>query len=116
MSEDLRMTSTEREDYLRSEISRLSSELVKWQRIRTPTHGSCCTCQKCGLYYDSCRCDLDEVADENSILRNALMEIYEASNCTCHPYWTDRNMHDSECPSRFQEIANKALEVKTPQP
>jgi DNA repair exonuclease SbcCD ATPase subunit len=35
----------------------------KWRRIRTPTHGTCCTCQACGLGYDECRCDLDEAVD-----------------------------------------------------
>ncbi len=27
---------------------------------RTPTHGSCCTCQKCGNYYDDCICQYFE--------------------------------------------------------
>ncbi|HSW65450.1 MAG TPA: DNA translocase FtsK [Dissulfurispiraceae bacterium] len=49
---------------LRAEVERLRGEVLKWQRIRTPAHGSCCTCQKCGEHYDDCRCDLDEVADE----------------------------------------------------
>ena len=31
----------------------------KWCH-RQPTHGKCCTCQACGLDYDSCRCSLDE--------------------------------------------------------
>lgn len=39
-------------------------ETRKWQRIRTPTHGNCCTCQKCGESHDECRCDLDDVVDE----------------------------------------------------
>jgi hypothetical protein len=34
----------------------------RWHR--KPTHGACCTCQKCGLDYDTCRCSLDDVADE----------------------------------------------------
>ena len=34
----------------------------RWHR--KPTHGPCCTCQKCGLDYDTCRCSLDDVADE----------------------------------------------------
>lgn len=49
---------------LAQENARLREEVQKWQRIRTPTHGSCCTCQKCGQFYDDCRCDLDEVVDD----------------------------------------------------
>ena len=50
---------------LRAEVARLRKEAVKWRRIRTPTHGRCCTCQACGLEYDDCRCDLDSVVDDN---------------------------------------------------
>ncbi len=25
--------------------------------FRKPTHGSCCTCQHCGHYFDNCQCD-----------------------------------------------------------
>jgi flagellar biosynthesis/type III secretory pathway protein FliH len=25
-------------------------------RKQKPTHGTCCTCQKCGFYYDDCKC------------------------------------------------------------
>jgi hypothetical protein len=64
-------TSEERDEVerLRSENERLRSDLTKWKRIRTPTHGTCCTCQACGLDYDSCRCYLDDLADENDRLR-----------------------------------------------
>ena len=34
------------------------------KHFRRPTHGPCCTCQACGQDYDTCRCDLDAVADE----------------------------------------------------
>jgi hypothetical protein len=34
----------------------------RWHR--KPTHGACCTCQKCGQDYDTCRCSLDDVADD----------------------------------------------------
>lgn len=47
----------------------------KWERIRTPTHGSCCTCQRCGQFYDDCRCDLDEAADECVQLRAAVERL-----------------------------------------
>ena len=60
------------EDKLKPEILRLKVELQRWQRIRKPTHGSCCTCQRCGQYYDDCRCDLDEVADEVAHLKAVL--------------------------------------------
>ncbi len=62
-------------------IDRLRVEVQKWQRIRTPTHGTCCTCQACGENYDDCRCDLDDVADRAAVaeaeverLRKALKE------------------------------------------
>lgn len=32
--------------------------------LRRPTHGPCCTCQRCGKFYDDCRCDLDAVVDD----------------------------------------------------
>jgi hypothetical protein len=35
-------------------------------------HGACCTCQRCGKFYDECRCDLDEVVDENEALKAKL--------------------------------------------
>lgn len=49
---------------LLAEIDALEAERDRWRRIRTPSHGPCCTCQACGLDYEKCRCDLDEVADE----------------------------------------------------
>jgi hypothetical protein len=55
---------------LAAEVEKLRGEVAKWTRIRTPTHGSCCTCQACGNDYDSCRCDLDSVADEVAALRS----------------------------------------------
>lgn len=41
----------------------------KLKKRRDPTHGPCCTCQRCGLDHDSCRCDLDEVCDKLSRLQ-----------------------------------------------
>jgi len=46
------------------ELEAARKEAQKWRRIRKPTHGTCCTCQRCGLDHDTCRCDLDEVCDE----------------------------------------------------
>lgn len=46
------------------ELREAIKEAAKWRRIRKPTHGSCCTCQGCGLHHDECRCDLEEVCDE----------------------------------------------------
>ncbi len=60
---------------LAAEVERLREELIIWKRIRTPTHGPCCTCQACGLDHDSCRCDLDEVADEVEKLRKEKKEL-----------------------------------------
>jgi len=63
------------------------AEALKWRRIRTPTHGSCCTCQACGQYYDDCRCSLDEVADE---LTAAQAEIAAATSLLPDTYFADR--------------------------
>ena len=49
---------------LRQQLAAMTVERDKWKRWaihRIPTHGTCCTCQRCGLDHDSCRCDLDEV-------------------------------------------------------
>jgi len=69
-------------------------EILKWKRIRTPTHGNCCTCQACGLHHDDCRCDLDDVADELSQakqrearLRNYIISLAEIKNLAGHEYW-----------------------------
>ena len=32
--------------------------------FRKPTHGSCCTCQTCGHYYDECQCGYTEDMSE----------------------------------------------------
>ena len=54
------------------------AEIQKWKRIRTPTHGSCCTCQACGLDHDSCRCSLDDIADDNERLREKNNQLWQA--------------------------------------
>jgi len=56
----------------RKERDEAKALAVKWQRIRTPTHGTCCTCQRCGQFYDDCRCNLDEACDEVAELRASL--------------------------------------------
>ena len=47
-------------------IAELEAEVAKMKRNcwRKPTHGPCCTCQRCGKDYDSCRCDLADAVDE----------------------------------------------------
>jgi Lar family restriction alleviation protein len=65
------------EDELRKHIAALEEELTKMKKyFRKPTHGACCTCQKCGHSYDECRCDLDETVDEleNANKRIAMLE------------------------------------------
>ena len=64
----------------RARAEAAEADAKKWRRIRTPTHGSCCTCQACGKDYDSCRCDLDELADELSEARTALAAAREAKD------------------------------------
>ena len=63
---------------LAQENARLTADVQKWRRIRTPTHGSCCTCQACGQFYDDCRCDLDEVADRASQAEARCRELAQA--------------------------------------
>ena len=62
---------------LRYEIDRLQAELaaVRKHCWRKPEHGPCCTCQRCGKDYDSCRCDLDEVADELAKARAEIQRL-----------------------------------------
>ena len=60
-------------------ITELEGEIAKMKKyFHKPTHGPCCTCQKCGHSYDECRCDFDETYDENDILtaRNAELEAF----------------------------------------
>ncbi len=59
---------------LEEKAGRLQEEVQKWQRIRTPTHGPCCTCQRCGQHYDDCRCDLDEIVDQLQQAESRLKE------------------------------------------
>lgn len=63
---------------LTKRVAELEKELLKWQRIRKPGHGSCCTCQRCGLAYDECRCDLDETADELEQANKRVAELERA--------------------------------------
>lgn len=60
---------------LQSSLAEKDREILKWRRIRTPTHGTCCTCQGCGLDHDSCRCDLDEVCDDLDQLKKAYQQL-----------------------------------------
>ncbi len=70
-------------------VKELMKEVQKWQRIRTPTHGPCCTCQRCGQHYDDCRCDLDEVVDELEQTKSNLQKLVEVveklllDGCNC---------------------------------
>lgn len=61
-----------RVDEREQERDAAKKETVKWQRIRQPTHGNCCTCQRCGVHHDDCRCDLDELCDEMEQLKQQL--------------------------------------------
>ncbi len=62
---------------LERERDELRAEVLKWKRIRTPTHGTCCTCQACGEYYEQCRCDLDDVADDLVQAREIIGQLEE---------------------------------------
>jgi hypothetical protein len=41
----------------------LELETLEKKIIKKATHGSCCTCQKCGYDYDSCVCEHNETID-----------------------------------------------------
>lgn len=43
---------------------------TEFKTTRKPTHGVCCTCQKCGWSHDDCIC-------EHNFRLNKLMEILE---------------------------------------
>ena len=44
------------------ELDRAVAE-ARGRPFRIPTHGSCCTCQTCGHYYDECQCGIgDDIA------------------------------------------------------
>jgi len=64
------------EDALQKRIDELEEELdCMHKRFRKPTHGSCCTCQRCGQFYDDCRCSLDDAADEIVELRTKIADL-----------------------------------------
>lgn len=74
---------TQAETDLNQQIEKLTQERDKWKRFaihRIPTHGPCCTCQKCGLDHDSCRCDLDDICTEMENLELTLRELCLAHN------------------------------------
>ncbi len=33
-------------------------------QVRKPTHGNCCTCQRCGMHHDECQCFEKEERNE----------------------------------------------------
>ncbi len=92
------------------------AEVLKWRRIRTPTHGPCCTCQGCGLYYDECRCDLDEVADEleqrkaeNDILKVQVTKLekglreFETHETTCNKFQSALPYGSTTCNCKYSD-------------
>lgn len=64
---------------LRAELEAAKAELAKIHKHwRKPTHGPCCTCQRCGQDYDVCRCSLDDVADELETAKQRIAELENA--------------------------------------
>lgn len=71
---------------------------AKWQRIRTPDHGPCCTCQACGEDYDSCRCDLDDVVDDLAQARTQLATLRkEAAEAIKAAYREGQSDYGANC-------------------
>lgn len=95
-------------------VTKLREELVEAKKAHSrghvkPTHGQCCTCQKCGKDYDSCRCDLDDTIDEleKSQARNVELEKQikiknEALRCGSE---YDQTVRESQ--ERVQELEKK---------
>lgn len=59
---------TRENNELTADVRRLRAENKELHKFK-PTHGSCCACQRCGKDYDSCRCELDDVVEDNDKLR-----------------------------------------------
>ena len=54
----------------------LKLEIINTTEIkehRKPTHGSCCTCQECGYFYDDCVCENNKILKEIADLAHALV-------------------------------------------
>jgi hypothetical protein len=47
----------------------LAEERLAEYGARRPTHGPCCTCQRCGHGHDECRCSLDDEVDAHDALK-----------------------------------------------
>jgi len=95
------------EELLIATIESQKAEIAKWKRIRTPTHGSCCTCQACGAFYDDCRCDLDDMADDVVQLQKTLEKIFDCCQNRYGP------CHDwGEIIDEIEGIIQEALEKK----
>ena len=55
------------------ELEVITSKEIR--ETRTPTHGTCCTCQVCGWWYDECVCT------HNAILKKLKsIETFDARN------------------------------------
>lgn len=81
---------------------------AKWRRIRTPIHGPCCTCQACGEDYDSCRCDLDDVADDLAQARTQLAALRKAIQGVIRRMEGDGRGEWKECVQLRKALEDKA--------
>ena len=90
MSDDLRQPSAYRDipsittcstGYCRcaEKAQRIADLEARLADLHRPTHGPCCTCQRCGKHYDDCRCGLDEVvaelAEERALLLGVALSV-----------------------------------------
>lgn len=53
------------------------AELARKSPIQKPTHGTCCTCQKCGQGHDDCQCD--EVALRADAYEEAAKDLLDGA-------------------------------------
>lgn len=94
---------------VKAERDAARKDALKWQRIRTPTHGSCCTCQGCGLDYDHCRCDLDDVADQ---LTAAQAEIAELRKDAARYRLLRKETHLTACGARMTKDLDERIDIE----
>jgi polyhydroxyalkanoate synthesis regulator phasin len=91
---------SERIKELEEKVGELQDEVQKWQRIRKPTHGPCCTCQRCGQFYDDCRCDLDETVDLLQQAESRIKVLMEEGGQDCRQH----NLMVEQLSERIKEL------------
>lgn len=58
------------------EYSEVSIDRLEFKIHRKPTHGSCCTCQKCGHYHDECVCIHNQLVEKLLLIQANINNEY----------------------------------------